>query len=43
MATRPATTSAMTGSVMMPCSANSPAEYAPTPKKAACPSETMPA
>jgi hypothetical protein len=43
MAIRPAATSAITGSLMMPCRANSPAEYAPTPKKAACPNETIPA
>ena len=43
MAARPARASAMTGSVTRPCKAIKPAEYAPTPKNAAWPSETTPA
>ncbi len=38
----PATKSPLTGSPQ-PCTASTPAAYAPTPKNAACPSETIPA
>ena len=38
----PATTSPLNGSPQ-PCTASRPAAYAPMPKNAACPSDTMPA